>query len=164
MPHIHISDGALFIMGAAALGSIGLICWYKLRNKALNRPVNDPPVSQPAYAAQGVPGSYSYSRGPNAQPYSPSPAYAAAPAPVYHDSSNGLLTGLILGEALSGGFSHRDTVVVEQPAYSAPVYDQGSSIYDSGSSGSSYDSGISYDSGSSSYDSGSSGGGIDISW
>jgi len=109
------------------------------------------------------------------------PVYA--PAPVYVDRGSDLVTGMLIGEALSRPrerevIVERERVIREEPSYhSRPSTDSGgsSSSWDSGgsssydsSSSSSYDSGgssSSWDSGgSSSFDSGSSGGGGDSSW
>jgi hypothetical protein len=81
-----------------------------------------------------------------------------------HGSGTDLLTGMLIGEAISGGH-HHDTAVSHDsaPRYSEPApssYDSGSS---SGFSYSDSSSSSSYDSGGASYDSGSSGG-FDASW
>ena len=113
--------------------------------------------------------------------WTPSPSYRntgyAAPQPqpqvvVVQDNSNDLLTGVLIGEAMS---SHRDRIVereviVERPSYEdrprrSSSFDSGrdsSPSFDSGRDSSpSFDSGRDDSSGSSSFDSGSDSGGFD---
>jgi hypothetical protein len=169
MPHIHISTEALFFGGVIVTGLVGLgIAWgasrrraklektladyqHEERMSAISKPTgaiyyktND---EQPSYVPNG--GSF-----PPRQSYStvtPSP-YVQQPATVVvHDGgSNGMLTGLLLGEALAG--NRHDGGNNDSYHHSSPVVDNSSS----------WDSGSSYDSGSSS--SSSDSGGIDVSW
>jgi hypothetical protein len=103
--------------------------------------------------------------------HSPSPSYNSAPAQQAGsttiinngNSSDGLLTGLLVGEALAGGHNH-DTYVEHdvEVVHDEPVYTSGrSSGWDSGSSSSSSSSSGGWDSGSSSSSSSSSSSGWD---
>ena len=168
MHHIHVSTEFLFVGGLMLVGLVGVTLAYVRsikRDKLLAKqyvtldhtearlntvPGMSEKISEARTRFEGAPFTF-----PNRPVYpAAAPSYAAPVAPVVvHDSNNGLLTGLLVGEMLAGGGHHHDTYVNNTYVNDTPSSSWGSSS-DSGSSG-----GFSYDSGSSSsYDSGSSGG------
>jgi hypothetical protein len=65
----------------------------------------------------------------------PNPGPVGYAAPMYaHDPMNGLVTGMLLGEALSHGHSDHTTVVHDSYVDSSPSYDSAISYSDSSSS------------------------------
>lgn len=88
-------------------------------------------------------------------------AYAPAPV-IVRDSSSDMLTGMMIGDAMSRPAGIEREVVVERSYHSSPAPEPAPSSYDSGSSGSSWSdsssSSSSYDSGGSSGDFGGGGG------
>jgi hypothetical protein len=179
--HLHISSFALLLIAMFLLGLLALIFNFittSRREKRRDRmDVSEASLekllreqrerlrreeSASASPAASVAPSASYDpRLDTAAPAPPSYGYRSPPAaaaPVYvnngGNSGTDLLTGVLLGEALSGGFGHHDTIIRESvPAYETPAYVP-EPAYDTG--------GISFDNGPDLDDGGGDTGGIDI--
>jgi hypothetical protein len=168
MHHIHMSTGFMFVIAFFVVGLLAVIFAFIVSLKR----------SKPEYRSAGGPSGYvgvaSVGGGPRVGPATSHPSnfapqqaasYVQAAAPVYMHggSSSDLFTGVLLGEAMAGGFGghNHDTTVIHEtssPSHSAASSDS------SWSSSSSSDSGFSYSDSGSSFDSGSSSGGFDASW
>jgi hypothetical protein len=155
MHHIHISTFALFIIMMFTLGIAALVVAFfkdarRERQYLAERKLNAAMVD---HAERGIhqPSVFREGRWAPSTGYAPAPPVHAAPVYYGADPTTSLLTGMLVGEALSS--HHHDTTVIHEGS--------GSSYVDSSPS---YDSGISYSDTSTSFDSSSSSGGIDISW
>ncbi|WP_024517051.1 hypothetical protein [Bradyrhizobium sp. Tv2a-2] len=166
MPHhLHISGFAMFLFVMA----LGFALWFivsmrrsrleaELERERIKADANRPVVNGTSYADRSGYTRSGFTAAPSAPPAGP--AYlvppVAAQSPVYVNNGNGsgdFLTGMLVGEALGGGFGHHGTTIVENNTF----IDSGPSYVDSSPS---FDSGISLDSGGGC----DTGGGIDISW
>jgi hypothetical protein len=160
--HIHISTGFMLVVLLFIFGITGLILWYRSRK---------PKSAIPGFGSGAKPYSQSYSAPgasfiPDTGKYVNAPGSMYAPSPqviVQHDSGSDLLTGVLLGEALSGP---RGGTVVEREVRTGPIEppprsteDSGGFTWDSGSSSSASSSDSSSDSSSAADSSG-----FDISW
>ena len=123
MHHVHISGFALFLIALFVLAFVSIVLSFIVSMWRPQRP----------YGA-GV-----FATAPPVQPVPPSGAAAAGGgfvhpayvAPVMAGSGSDLLTGVLVGEALAGGFRGHDTVIVDRGGYyGGPAYDGGIDISD----------------------------------
>lgn len=154
--HVHISTEFLFVLALLFIGLAWVIGWAvttsRRDRRAAERAWQPPQHSMSMYASRA-----DYDTARRSTPpvgYTSGGYVQPAPTVVHSGGSTDLLTGVLIGEALSGGHSHHDTTVTYVD--SSPSYSPSS---DSSSSGFSYS-----DSSSSYSDSGSSSGGFDASW
>lgn len=177
--HIHISTEFMVVLGLIIVTVVAIVLAMRARRRRIDREHEialarikagnvgrSPPaassgssgVSSGARYSSSGSASFAYPTYPHSQPVAPQPA------PV--NNSSDMLTGIIIGEAVSGGFGGRTETIIERDAPAAG-YASSSDTSSSDTGGFSYDSGSSSsDTGSSSSDSGSSssGGGFDASW
>jgi hypothetical protein len=144
--HLHISTGFMFVVALLIMALVTAIFVFisSMRRSKLEAELErerikadaSRPVAARRAAMSSAPRSTFTATPPPPPPMQPSYVVppAAAPAPVYiNNSGNELLTGVLIGEALGGGFGHRDTVIVENNTFvDAPVLDSGIGYDDSG--------------------------------
>ncbi len=128
--HLHVSTGFIFVVLLAVVAVVALIVFARRGGKPAGQGQPYRPDFQPPTTTTYAPSYPSYASGPT------------APVVVNAGSSDGLLTGLVLGEMMS-----RPETVMAAPVYAAPAADGG----------------FTYDSGSASSDS-DAGGGVDLDW
>ena len=120
MHHVHISTSFMLVFVMLIVGVVWAIAWAVTRRDR--------------YAAERVYRPVEYDTARRSTPPAGYVASAPVAAPVYHSSgSSDLLTGVLIGEALS---SHHTTTVIHD---TSPVYVDSSPAY--------VDSGFTYDSG-----------------